>query len=127
MIQFFFPFNIVRIISYFLCYLFRRLPVKAKTTFKVIIPMCLWAWLMHAADLAFNILPAEHNAGYPLKWSWLPLGCLMFMGGFLARIFVNKFTANPPYPSRDPRLLEAMGVNANVVYDLGKTSPGGVK
>ena len=24
---------------------------------------------------------------------------------------MNKFNAHPPYPQRDPRLLEAMGVN----------------
>ncbi len=122
-----FALSMILIFGHFFVPFFLLLPVKAKTTFKVIIPVCLWAWLMHAADLAFNILPAAHHDGYPLKWIWLPLGCLMFMGGFLAKIFLNKFNANPPYPQRDPRLLEAMGVSANVVYDLGETSPGGAK
>ena len=122
-----FALSMILIFGHFFVPFFLLLPVRAKTTFKVIIPVCLWAWLMHAADLAFNILPSAHHEGYPLKWIWLPLGCLMFMGGLLARIFVNKFNANPPYPSRDPRLLEAMGVSPNVVHDLGATSPGGVR
>ena len=122
-----FALSMILIFGHFFVPFFLLLPVKAKTTFKVIIPVCLWAWLMHAADLAFNILPAAHHDGYPLKWIWLPLGCLMFMGGFLAKVFLKKFNANSPYPQRDPRLLEAMGVSANVVYDLGETSPGGAK
>ena len=73
---------------------------------------------MHALDLVFNIFPCTHFYGFPLKWVWLPLGCLMFMGGFLARIFLQKFNAHPPFPKRDPRLLEAMGVNPNLVNDL---------
>jgi hypothetical protein len=34
----------------------------------------------------------------------------MFMGGFLAWIFLKNFLSHPPYPQRDPRVLEAMGV-----------------
>jgi hypothetical protein len=50
--------------------------------------------------------------------SWLPLGCLMFMGGFMAAAFLKKFNAHPPYPQRDPRLLEAMGMSQNTVRDF---------
>ena len=49
------------------------------------------------------------------------------MGGFLASVFIRKFNAHPPFPSRDPRLLEAMGVNANVVRDLAAPNPGGAQ
>jgi hypothetical protein len=31
---------------------------------------------------------------------------------------MKKFSAHPPYPQRDPRLLEAMGVSQNAVSDL---------
>jgi len=106
---------------------FALLPVSVKTNFKVVVPVCLWIWLMHAADLAFNLFPALHHDGYPLRWIWLPLGCLLFMGGFLATIFLKKFQAHAPYPQRDPRLLEAMGVSANVVRDLAEPSVGGVQ
>ena len=97
---------------------FILLPEKVKMNFKIIVPLCLWIGLMHALDLGYNIFPALHPEGYPLKWLWLPLGTLMFMGGFLATIFLKKFHAHPPYPQRDPRLLEAMGVSVNVVNDL---------
>jgi hypothetical protein len=110
--------SMILIFGHFFIPFFVLLPVKVKTNFKVVIPVCLWAWLMHALDLGFNIFPALHPNGYPLKWIWLPLGCLMFMGGFLAAIFLKKFNAHPPYPQRDPRLLEAMGMNANAVNDL---------
>jgi hypothetical protein len=94
------------------------LPEKVKMNFKVIIPVCLWIGLMHALDLAFNIFPARFAYGFPLHLIWLPLGTLMFMGGLLAKLFVKKFNAHPPYPQRDPRLLEAMGVSQNAVSDL---------
>ena len=97
---------------------FILLPEKVKMNFKIIVPLCLWIGLMHALDLGYNIFPALHPEGYPLKWLWLPLGTLMFMGGFLATIFLKKFHAHPPYPQRDPRLLEAMGVSVNVINDL---------
>jgi|ERR1035437_4817708 hypothetical protein len=97
---------------------FVLLPEKVKMNFKVIIPVCLWIWLMHALDLAFNIYPAWFAYGFPLHLLWLPIGCLLFMGGFLATVFLKKFNAHPPYPQRDPRLLEAMGVSQNAVSDL---------
>jgi hypothetical protein len=86
------------------------LPASVKMNFKVMIPVCLWAWLMNYADLAFNILPVEHPNTYPTHWIWLQLGCFIFMFGFLAEIFIRKFLSHPPYPQRDPRILEAMGV-----------------
>ena len=95
------------------CFLpfFVMLPVKAKTSFRIMLPVCLWAWAMQFADLCFNILPALHPQHYPLKWIWLPFGCLLFMGGFLGWVFVNNFKSHPPYPQKDPRLLEAMGIH----------------
>ncbi len=119
--------SLLLIVGHFFIPFFALLPVSVKTSFRVVIPVCLWAWLMHAADLGFNIFPALHPAGYPLKWIWLPLGCLLFMGGFLAAVFLKKFNAHPPYPQRDPRLLEAMGVNANVVNDLTEANAGGAQ
>ncbi len=86
------------------------LPAHVKMNFKIMLPLCAWAWLMNFADLAFNILPVLHPHGYPLRWLWLPLGCMAFMGGFLGWVFVNKFNSHPPYPQKDPRLLEAMGI-----------------
>jgi len=74
------------------------------------VPLCLWAWLMHWVDLAFNILPVPHPNGFPFQWVWLHFGCFAFMAGLLATVFLRKFANHPPYPLKDPRLIEAMGL-----------------
>ncbi len=86
------------------------LPARVKMNFKIMLPICAWAWLMNYLDMAFNILPVANNEGYPFRWIWLELGCLMFMGGFLGWAFLKNFNAHAPYPKRDPRLHEAMGI-----------------
>jgi len=85
------------------------LRIDVKNTFKLMVLLCIWAWLMHFVDLSFNILPVAHREGYPLQWLWLHLGCWAFMAGLLAWLFLRKYAAHPPYPIKDPRLIEAMG------------------
>ncbi len=89
---------------------FVLLPVKAKTSFKIMLPVCAWALAMNYLDLAFNILPTAHPHGFPFEWLWLQLGCLAFMGGLLGWAFLKNFNRHAPYPQKDPRLLEAMGI-----------------
>jgi hypothetical protein len=115
----------ILIFGHFMIPFFILLPVSVKSNFKVVIPVCLWAWLMHALDLAFNILPAHHPEGFPLRWVGLQLGCFLFMGGFLTWSFAKNFAKHAPYPQRDPHLLEAMGVNLNVANDLAGGNVGG--
>jgi hypothetical protein len=86
------------------------LRIDVKHTFPVMIPLCVWAWLMHFVDLSFNILPVPHPNGFPIQWIWLPLGCMAFMGGLLAMVFLKQFNSAPPFPKKDPRLMEAMGL-----------------
>jgi hypothetical protein len=86
------------------------LRIDVKHTFAVMIPLCLWAWLMHFVDLSFNILPVPHPNGFPIQWVWLPLGCMAFMGGLLSMVFLKKFSSAAPFPQKDPRLVEAMGL-----------------
>jgi len=86
------------------------LRIDVKHTFPIMIPLCAWACLMHFVDLAFNILPVRHPAGFPFRWLWLPLGCMAFMGGLLAKVFLSKFAGAAPFPQKDPRLVEAMGL-----------------
>ena len=71
--------------------------------------LCVWAWLMHYVDLSFNIMPVPHPEGFPLQWIWLDFGCIAFMLGLLTKVFLVKFASTPPYPLKDPRLIEAMG------------------
>ena len=119
--------SMILILGKFFVPFFALLPVQTKTNFKVLVPVCLLIFVMHYADLAFNILPAWHPGGHHVKWIFLHAGCLLFMGGLLGRIFVKKFNAHPPYPQRDPRLLEAMGVSPNVIHDLVDANTGGAK
>ena len=100
------------------------LPASVKMNFKVMVPLCLWAWLMNYADLAFNIYPALYPDSYPSHWFWLQFGCFIFMTGFLAQAFLKKFLSHPPYPQRDPRILEAMGV-VHEPEELPDTLPNG--
>jgi hypothetical protein len=105
--------SMVLIFGHFFVPFFLLLSVKAKTSFKVILPVCAWAWLMHFVDLSFNILPAAplNRGGYPFQWLWLQFGCFAFMAGFLGQVFLKKLNAHAPFPKRDPRLHEAMGIN----------------
>jgi hypothetical protein len=102
------------------------LPARIKMNFKVMIPICLWAWLMNYADLAINILPVlpANRGGYPFHWLWLQFGCFTFMLGFLGQVFLKKFLSHPPYPQRDPRILEAMGIG-HEPEELPDTVPNG--
>ena len=85
---------------------------RVKMNFRLMLPVCVWALLMDYTDMAFNVLPASplNQHGYPFRWIWLQFGCVAFMGGLLARVFLKNFLSYPPYPQRDPRILEAMGV-----------------
>jgi hypothetical protein len=101
--------GMILIFGHFLLPFFVLLPVKAKTDFKIMLPVCAWALAMNFLDLSFNILPTLHPHGYPFKWLWQQLGCLAFMGGFLSWAFLKNFNRHAPFPQKDPRLLEAMG------------------
>lgn len=103
--------SMVIIFGHFLLPFFVLLPIQVKSNFKIMLPVCLWVWLMHFVDLSFNILPVAHPDGFPWRWLWLQGGCLAFMGGFLGRVFLKDFAAHAPFPKRDPRLLEAMGIS----------------
>ena len=84
-----------------------RIDIKSSPAF--VIPLAIWAWLMHYVDLSFNIMPVLHREGFPVRWAWLDLGCLALMVGVIAKVFLAKYRAAAPYPIKDPRLIEAMG------------------
>jgi hypothetical protein len=102
--------SLLLIFGHFLLPFFALLPVKAKSNFKIMLPVCAWALAMNFVDLSFNILPALRPHGYPFEWILLQLGCLAFMGGFLSRAFLKNFNRHAPFPQKDPRLLETMGI-----------------
>lgn len=102
--------SMILIFGHFFTPFILLLSARVKLDFRIMVPVCLWAWLMNYADLAFNILPVQHPHGYPFRWLWLQFGCFVFMAGVLAEAFLRKLLRYPPYPQRDPRVLEAMGV-----------------
>jgi hypothetical protein len=116
--------NMLLIFGHFFTPFILLLSARAKLNFKVMIPVCLWAWLMNYLDLAFNIYPVIHSDAYPVHWLWLQFGCFAFMAGFLGQVFLGKFFRYPPFPQRDPRILEAMGV-VHEPEELPDTIPNG--
>jgi hypothetical protein len=101
--------GMVIIFGHFFLPFLALLRIDVKHVFSYMVPLCLWAWLMHWVDLSFNIMPIPHPDGFPFAWLWLHLGCWAFMAGLLAMVFLRSFAAHPPYPIKDPRLIEAMG------------------
>jgi hypothetical protein len=102
--------GLVIIFGHFFIPFLALLRIDVKNVFKVMFPLCLWAWLMHWVDLSFNILPVAHRDGFPFAWLWLHVGTWAFMVGYVALIFLKKYANHPPYPLKDPRLIEAMGL-----------------
>jgi hypothetical protein len=86
------------------------LRIDVKSIFPYMVALAAWAWLMHFVDIAFNILPVPHEGGFPFRWVWLYIGSWAFMGGVVATVFIKQYASHPPYPLKDPRLIEAMGL-----------------
>lgn len=86
------------------------LRIDVKSNFVVMVGIAAWAWVMHFVDMSFNILPVYYPNGFPFHMVWLPLGIMALMGGLLAMVFLKKFSSAAPFPQKDPRLVEAMGL-----------------
>ncbi|MFN0069598.1 MAG: hypothetical protein ACKVYV_18425 [Limisphaerales bacterium] len=97
------------IFGHFLLPFLLLLRTDAKKSLTVMLPLAGWAWAMHFADLAFNIMPVRHEKGFVLHP--LDLACLMFMGGVLAIWFLRSFRAHAPFPQKDPRMAECLGIH----------------
>ena len=102
--------GLIIIFGHFFMPFLALLRIDVKSVFPYMMAVTCWAWLMHYFDLSFNIMPVAHPEGFPWKWVWLDFGCLAFIGGILAKVFIAKFNSAPPYPLKDPRLIEAMGL-----------------
>jgi hypothetical protein len=103
--------SMVIIFGHFFLPFLSLLRIDVKHTFGLMVPLAIWAWLMHFADMAFQVWPYHYNTGFfPLQWGVVALGCLALMLGVIATVFLKKFASTPPYPIKDPRLSEAMGL-----------------
>jgi hypothetical protein len=84
------------------------LRIDAKHSLAVMLPLAGWTWVCHYADMAYNVQPVLYPAGF--HFGWFDLASLAFIGGVLALAFIRSFQAHPPFPQRDPRAAEAMGI-----------------
>lgn len=101
--------GLVIIFGHFFIPFLALLRIDVKHYFTFMVPICIWAWAMHWLDLSFNIMPVPHPNGFPFLATWVDIGCFAFMGGVLVMVFLREYFKHPPYPLRDPRLVEAMG------------------
>ena len=100
------------------------LRIDAKMKLSVIVPVCMWAWVMHYIDMQFNIMPVIHPHGIAIGWQ--DVVCVAFIGAVLYKLFLKAFASHPPYPQRDPRIAETMGVYVEMPAP-GAATRGGAK
>src|SRR5579859_3889442 len=81
------------------------LRIDWKLKFFIMVPLVIWAWLMHFIDMSFNIIPVHHPDGYHLDI--MDVGCMAFIGGIVAMYFLNQLNKYPVVPQRDPRFAES--------------------
>ena len=56
---------------------------------------------------------------------WMDIACMAFIGGVLAMMFIKYFKSHPPYPQKDPRFAETMGVYVPSAADNAVAHGGG--
>jgi hypothetical protein len=84
------------------------LRIDTKLNLNIMIPMGIWAWLMHYMDMQFNVMPVLYPAGVHITL-FDPI-VIVVIGLVLWIRFNSAFASHPPYPQRDPRIAETMGV-----------------
>ena len=88
------------------------LRIDVKKSLVIMGPLAIWAWLMHYADMTYNIKPVLDPEGGSISLGGFvqSIAALAFMGGVLSKGFLKSFISHPPFPQKDPRIAEAMGV-----------------
>ncbi len=84
------------------------LRIDAKLNPYVMVPFAAWACVMHYLDMTFNIMPKIYPQGP--HFGVFDVVSLALIGGVLYNRFFAAFNAHPPYPQRDPRIAETLGV-----------------
>jgi hypothetical protein len=102
--------SMIIIFGHFFLPFLALLRIDVKENFCIMSFFAAWAWLMHFTDMVFQILPVASPGGVPIKLTLLSLGCTAFMAGILIKLYLARYASAAPYPLRDPRLAEAMGL-----------------
>jgi hypothetical protein len=89
------------------------LRIDWKLKLSVMVPIFIWAWLMHFSDMMFNIGPVLHPNGVHL--SPTDLACTALIGGILARVFIKDLNSYPILPQQDPRFAESQDIHVSGV------------
>lgn len=105
----------VLIFGHFFLPFLSLLRIDAKLNPAIMVPLAIWAWLMHYTDMAFNIQPAIPASVIPGRahgpaLHWIDICSFAFMLGFIAWRFFGNYFAHPPYPLRDPRMAEGLDI-----------------
>jgi len=98
--------GMVIIFGHFFVPFLTLLRIDFKLKLSIMLPLALWAWLMHFCDLSFNIVPVLHPDNFVLHW--MDLGAFLVIGGVLAILYVRALATTAAYPLRDPRLKESL-------------------
>ncbi len=99
--------GLILVFGHFFLPFLALLRIDAKLNLAVMVPLCIWAWLIQFCDISFNVMPVLHPDGFVLHW--IDLGCMAFMGGLLAKFFISSYSRYAPYPQKDPRFAESLG------------------
>lgn len=104
--------GILLIFGHFFVPFLTMLRIDVKKTLTIMGPMAIWAWLMHFTDMTYNIKPVIDPEGHGISLGGFvqSIAALAFMAGLLSKQFLKSFIAHPPFPQRDPRIAEAMGL-----------------
>ncbi|HUD48727.1 MAG TPA: hypothetical protein VMR33_17980 [Candidatus Baltobacteraceae bacterium] len=84
------------------------LRIDWKLKLVTMVPLAGWAWLMHFADLEFQIMPSLHPNSILTPGLLVDIACVLFFVGVLMKVFIASLNRYPLYPLKDPRMAEAM-------------------
>jgi hypothetical protein len=82
------------------------LRIDFKLKLSVMLPLAIWAWLMHFCDVSFNVMPVLHPDNFQIHF--MDIGAFLIIGGVLAILFLRSLGTAALFPIRDPRLKESL-------------------
>jgi hypothetical protein len=98
------------------------LRIDFKLKLKVMLPLAAWAWLMQFVDLEFQIMPTLHTESILTSGLLVDIGCVLLLGGIMAKVFTASYLRYPPFPQRDPRMAESLEMYVPLSTDIS-TAP----